>query len=66
MSTMTEPTSSTDQATIIKQDRPAKPRQPDLSECCQRNCVNCVFVYYEKALQRWRKKIEKIEAGSAD
>ncbi|MEE8233811.1 MAG: oxidoreductase-like domain-containing protein [Gammaproteobacteria bacterium] len=48
--------------TIIKQDRPPKPREPDLSECCQRNCVNCVFVYYQKALDRWQKKVEEIEA----
>ena len=41
---------------------PSKPREPDLSECCQRNCVNCVFVYYEKALARWEKKIKELEA----
>jgi hypothetical protein len=49
------------QATIIKEERPPKPREPDVSECCQRNCVNCVFVYYEKALARWKKKIEELE-----
>jgi hypothetical protein len=41
---------------------PSKPREPDISECCQRNCVNCVFVYYEKALVRWKKKVEEFEA----
>ncbi len=47
-----------------EQELPPKPREPDLSECCQRNCVNCVFVYYERALQRWQKKVEEIKAGS--
>jgi len=40
---------------------PAKPVEPDLSECCNRGCENCVFVYYEKALRRWLKKVEKIK-----
>ncbi len=48
-----------------KQERPPKPREPDLSECCQRNCVNCVFVYYEGALERWKKKVEEFEANSS-
>jgi len=47
-----------------EQELPPKPREPDLSECCQRNCVNCVYVYYERALQRWKKKVEQIKAGS--
>jgi len=51
------------QVTILKHNRPPKPREPDLSECCQRNCVNCVFVYYERALDRWKKKIEELEAA---
>jgi len=50
------------QGIIIKQDWPPKPREPDISECCQRNCENCVFVYYQRALDRWKKKVEKIEA----
>ncbi len=41
---------------------PLKPREPELSECCQRNCVNCVFVYYQKALDKWNKKVEAIKA----
>jgi hypothetical protein len=44
------------------QELPPKPRVPDMSECCQRNCEHCVFVYYEKALDRWRKKVEKLKA----
>jgi uncharacterized protein YaeQ len=40
---------------------PPKPVEPDMSECCQRACENCVFVYYEKALKRWQDKVEKIK-----
>ena len=50
---------------MTDQALPPKPREPDLSECCQRNCEKCVFVYYEKALDRWKKKIEDIESASA-
>ncbi len=53
------------QVTTRKQERPPKPREPDLSECCQRNCMNCVFVYYERALERWKKKVEEFEANSS-
>jgi len=50
---------------MSKQTRlPPKPVEPKMSECCQRGCENCVFVYYEKALARWEKKIEKITAES--
>lgn len=54
----------TEEANRGGQEIPLKPRQPDLSECCQRNCVNCVFVYYERAMERWKKKVAEIEAGS--
>jgi len=40
---------------------PTKPVEPDLSECCNRGCENCVFVYYEKAVRRWAKKVEKMK-----
>lgn len=50
------------QVTLTNEERPPKPKEPDISECCQRNCVNCVFVYYEKALVRWKKKVEEFEA----
>jgi len=39
-----------------------KPTKPDPSECCNRNCENCVYVYYEKALERWEKKVANIIA----
>jgi len=54
-----------EQLNITGQELPPKPREPDLSECCQRNCVNCVFVYYERALERWKKKVEEFEANSS-
>ena len=54
-----------EQLNITGQELPHKPREPDLSECCQRNCVNCVFVYYERALERWKKKVEEFEANSS-
>ena len=37
--------------------KPPKPVKPQDSECCNRNCENCVFDYYERALKAWRKKI---------
>ncbi|MFB3090091.1 MAG: oxidoreductase-like domain-containing protein [Gammaproteobacteria bacterium] len=49
---------------MTDQALPPKPREPDLSECCQRNCEKCVFVYYEKTLDRWKKKVGEIKAGS--
>ena len=55
----------TDAATIKGQEFPPKPREPDLYEWCQRNCVNCVFVYYERAMDRWKKKVDDIKAGNS-
>jgi uncharacterized protein YaeQ len=40
---------------------PKKPIEPDPSECCNRGCENCVYVYYEKALKRWQKKRDELE-----
>ena len=51
------------QSGTTDQEFPPKPRKPDMSECCQRNCENCVFVYYDKALERWRNKVAKIQTG---
>ncbi len=48
---------------ISMQELPPKPKEPDMSECCQRNCENCVFVYYERAVTRWEKKVADIKAG---
>jgi oxidoreductase family protein len=44
---------------------PPKPAEPDPSECCNRGCENCVFIYYEKALLRWQEKVEKIKKKAA-
>lgn len=62
---MTEDTKKFAQGLMPEQELPPKPREPDLSECCQRNCENCVFVYYEKALERWKKKVADIEAANS-
>ena len=41
---------------------PPKPKKPDDSECCNRGCENCVFVYYERALKMGAKsKAPKIK-----
>jgi hypothetical protein len=33
---------------------PAKPLEPDPSECCGSGCVRCVFDVYEESLGRYR------------
>ena len=38
---------------------PTKPVKPDTEECCNRNCENCVYDYYERALQRWNETANK-------
>jgi hypothetical protein len=43
---------------------PPRPPEPDPRECCGRGCVNCIFVYYEQALERWRLQVAAIEAGT--
>ena len=40
---------------------PEKPVKPDPSECCNRGCENCVYIYYEKALKRWEEKVSKLK-----
>lgn len=40
---------------------PEKPVEPAPSECCGRGCENCVYVYYEKALKRWKEEVAKIK-----
>ncbi|CAN7361818.1 hypothetical protein LJR225_002193 [Phenylobacterium sp. LjRoot225] len=39
---------------------PPPPARPDDRECCGRGCCPCIFDYYEKALQRWRDKIQEL------
>lgn len=41
---------------------PKKPTKPDESECCNRGCENCVFIYYERALKNWRRKIQHLKS----
>jgi len=48
---------------------PAPPTPPDPAECCGRNCVNCIFVYHERAMQRWREHcmaLRKAESPEVD
>jgi len=44
-----------------KQTEIRPPTKPDVSECCNRGCENCVYVYYDKALKRWEAKVDKIK-----
>gem|GEM_PF-1241902 len=55
----------TENVDLKRAELPPKPKEPDLSECCQRNCENCVFVYYERAVERWKKKVADIQASNA-
>ncbi len=41
---------------------PPPPEAPLPEECCGRGCENCVYVYYENALQRWQEKVAVIMA----
>jgi Oxidoreductase-like protein, N-terminal len=43
---------------------PDKPDMPNPSECCDKGCENCVFVYYEKAVKRWEAEVEKIKKAA--
>ena len=38
-----------------------KPIKPDEYECCNRGFENCVFIYYERALKNWRRKIRRLK-----
>ncbi|MCK5921538.1 MAG: hypothetical protein KAG66_11400 [Methylococcales bacterium] len=43
---------------------PPKPVEPDPSECCNRGCERCVYVYYEEAVQRWKEKVARLQSSS--
>jgi oxidoreductase family protein len=45
----------------LENELPEKPVEPDPSECCGRDCENCVYVYYERALKRWEEKVKKLK-----
>lgn len=45
-----------------KSELPPKPVEPDPAECCGRGCENCVYVYYERALERWSEKVQQIQS----
>jgi hypothetical protein len=47
---------------IQRADLPPPPRRPADYECCRRGCCPCIFDYYERALTRWREKVEALGA----
>ena len=65
MSALEIPFVMTENVNVDLAELPAKPKEPDLSECCQRNCENCVFVYYERAVERWRKKVADMQSRNS-
>lgn len=40
---------------------PPRPQEPDPSECCGRGCDPCIYDYYERALERWRRSVSDAE-----
>lgn len=44
---------------------PPRPQEPLPGECCGRNCENCVYVYYERALKRWEERVALILSKAA-
>ncbi len=49
----------------VAPELPPKPEEPLAGECCGRGCINCVWIYYEQALGRWRRQCEEIGARRA-
>ncbi|MGH9960450.1 MAG: oxidoreductase-like domain-containing protein [Pyrinomonadaceae bacterium] len=43
-------------------DLPPPPTRPVPGECCEGGCDLCVWVYYERACERWNQQCEKIKA----
>ncbi len=41
---------------------PPRPMEPVPGECCGRGCENCVWVYYERALERWEERCAEIRS----
>jgi len=37
---------------------PRPPTPPDPQECCQRGCDPCILDYYDRALERWERRVE--------
>lgn len=43
-------------------DLPPPPARPVPGECCEGGCDLCVWVYYERAHERWNQQCEEIKA----
>ncbi|MGH8589903.1 MAG: oxidoreductase-like domain-containing protein [Gammaproteobacteria bacterium] len=46
-------------------DFPPPPARPAPGECCEGGCDLCVWVYYERAHERWIQQCEDIKARKA-
>ncbi|MGH8563055.1 MAG: oxidoreductase-like domain-containing protein [Gammaproteobacteria bacterium] len=46
-------------------DLPPPPARPGPGECCEGGCDLCVWVYYERAYERWSQQCEDIKARKA-
>lgn len=45
----------------LQLELPPKPKEPEPHECCGQGCEPCVFDYYERALERWKRKVDKLQ-----
>ena len=43
-------------------DLPPPPARPVPGECCEGGCDVCVWVYYERAYERWNQQCEEMKA----
>ena len=46
-------------------DLPPPPARPGPGDCCEGGCDLCVWVYYERAQERWSQQCEDIKARKA-
>ncbi len=42
---------------------PAKPQEPDASDCCGTGCTPCVYDIYEQELKLWNQECDSITNG---
>jgi len=46
----------------MNEELPPEPRKPEEYECCGRHCDPCIMDYYQRAMERWEKKVAEIKA----